>query len=80
MAVCGGVSCILLPSMFVALSKARMASEKGQCHTYSEEADGYVRSEGCGIVILKSIEKVCFHVLKEKNMIKIYIFYNVKVN
>ena len=58
MAICGGVACILSPTTFIALSKARMASEKGQCHTYTENADGYVRSEGCGMMILKNFQKV----------------------
>ncbi|CAH1781999.1 unnamed protein product, partial [Owenia fusiformis] len=57
MAVCGGTNVILTPYMFVNLSKARMASEKGQCHAFSEDADGYIRGEGCGIVILKSVEQ-----------------------
>ena len=58
MAICGGVACILSPLAFIALSKANMASEKGQCHTYTENADGYVRSEGCGMMILKNFQKV----------------------
>ncbi|CAH1799202.1 unnamed protein product [Owenia fusiformis] len=57
MAVCGGTNVILNPYMFVNLAKARMSSEKGQCHAFSEEADGYIRGEGCGIVLLKSVEQ-----------------------
>lgn len=58
MAVAGGVNFILDPETFVHLSSARMASPTGKCHTFSENADGYVRGEGCGIVILKRLEDV----------------------
>ncbi|CAH1793328.1 unnamed protein product [Owenia fusiformis] len=57
MAVCGGTNVLLSPYMFINLSSARMSSEKGQCHAFSEDADGYIRGEGCGIVILKSVEQ-----------------------
>ncbi|XP_061180173.1 uncharacterized protein LOC133188686 [Saccostrea echinata] len=55
MAICGGANVLLSPSTSVALSKARMASRTGKCHTFSQNADGYVRGEGCGIVILKRL-------------------------
>ena len=58
MAICGGVGCIISPTAFISLSKARMASETGQCQTYTENADGYARSEGCGVVILKNLKQV----------------------
>ncbi|KAK9977281.1 hypothetical protein ABG768_019102 [Culter alburnus] len=57
MAVCGGVSCILEPHVFVALSKAKMISPGGTSKPFSSQADGYGRGEGCGIVLLKPLEK-----------------------
>lgn len=57
-AICGGVSSILSPDLFVALSRARMVSPTGQCQAFSENADGYARGEGCGIVILKRLADV----------------------
>ena len=57
-AICGGVSCMLTPDMFIQLSKARMVSPTGQCHTFSDKADGYTRGEGCGVVILKRLKDV----------------------
>ncbi|KAJ8358107.1 hypothetical protein AAFF_G00032850 [Aldrovandia affinis] len=57
MALCGGVSCILEPRVFVALSKAKMISPEGTSKPFSSRADGYGRGEGCGIVLLKPLRK-----------------------
>lgn len=65
MAITGGVNCILDPASFITLSSARMASPTGKCHTFSENADGYARGEGCGIVILKTLKDA----LRDKNKI-----------
>ncbi|KAM4606555.1 phenolphthiocerol/phthiocerol polyketide synthase subunit C-like [Polymixia lowei] len=56
MAVCGGVSCIIEPRVFVALSKAKMISPEGTSKPFSSRADGYGRGEGCGIVLLKPLK------------------------
>lgn len=58
MAVCGGVSCILEPLLFVSLSKAKMISSDGTSKPFSSKADGYGRGEGCGVVLLKPLKKV----------------------
>ncbi|KAH9495215.1 hypothetical protein Btru_015693 [Bulinus truncatus] len=55
MAICGGVNIIISPDIFVHLTNAKMLSPTGQCHAFSELADGYARGEGCGIVILKKL-------------------------
>ncbi|XP_041924765.1 phthioceranic/hydroxyphthioceranic acid synthase [Alosa sapidissima] len=57
MALCGGVSCILEPRVFVALSKAKMISPDGTSKPFSSRADGYGRGEGCGVVLLKPLKK-----------------------
>ncbi|XP_062848387.1 uncharacterized protein pks1 [Trichomycterus rosablanca] len=57
MAFCGGVSCILEPRVFVALSKAKMISPEGTSKPFSKRADGYGRGEGCGIVLLKKLKR-----------------------
>ena len=53
MALAGGVNVILWPEGTVALSKARMMAPDGRCKAFDTRADGFVRSEGCGIVVLK---------------------------
>lgn len=58
MAVCGGVSCIIEPRVFVALSKAKMVSPGGVSQPFSKNADGYGRGEGCGVVLLKPLKNV----------------------
>ena len=58
MAICGGVSSILSPEIFIPLCKARMMSTVGQCQTFCDSADGYARGEGCGVLLLKKLSKV----------------------
>ena len=55
LALAGGVSLILTPDTTLCLSGMRAMSPTGRCHTFSADADGYVRSEGCGVVVLKRL-------------------------
>ncbi|MGD9621705.1 MAG: type I polyketide synthase [Mycolicibacterium sp.] len=54
-ALAGGVNVLLSPVTVVAASRARMLSPVGRCKTFDASADGYVRSEGCGILVLKRL-------------------------
>ena len=54
-ALCGGVNALMLPGLFIALTKLRMLSADGRCKTFDASANGYVRSEGCGLVVLKPL-------------------------
>ena len=55
MALAGGVNVLLSPVTVIAASRARMLSPVGRCKTFDSSADGYVRSEGCGILVLKRL-------------------------
>ena len=51
----GGVNLILSPNTTIMLSKARMMAADGRCKAFDAAADGFVRGEGCGIVVLKRL-------------------------
>lgn len=53
LALAGGVNILLRPDSLINLSRAKALSPDGQCKTFDEKADGYVRSEGCGVLLLK---------------------------
>src|SRR6266496_2993108 len=52
-ALAGGVNAILAPDNMIHFSKAKMLSPDGHCKTFDVSADGFVRGEGCGVVVLK---------------------------
>ena len=54
-ALAGAVNLILSPEVTVAFSKARMLSSDGVCRPFDADANGYVRGEGCGLVMLKRL-------------------------
>ncbi|MFZ0546860.1 MAG: condensation domain-containing protein, partial [Candidatus Promineifilaceae bacterium] len=55
MALVGGVNLLLSPELTIAFSQARMMASDGHCKTFDAKADGYVRGEGCGVVVLKRL-------------------------
>lgn len=56
LALAGGVSLMLSPELHVAFSQAGMLSTSGRCRPFDAEADGYVRGEGVGVVVLKRLD------------------------
>ncbi|MEM6980614.1 MAG: polyketide synthase, partial [Planctomycetota bacterium] len=54
-AIAMGVNVILAPELSVSLSQAGLMSPTRRCHTFAQDADGFVRGEGCGGVLLKRL-------------------------
>ncbi|MBC1262515.1 SDR family NAD(P)-dependent oxidoreductase [Synechococcus sp. BSF8S] len=57
MALVGGVQIIAHPGVQMLFNKAGLLSPDGQCKSFDARANGYVRSEGAGMVLLKPLEK-----------------------
>ncbi len=57
MALAGGVNLLLHPFGFVTFSKASMLSPRGRCRAFDATGDGYVRSEGGALVMLKTLDR-----------------------
>ncbi|WP_040897601.1 type I polyketide synthase [Xenococcus sp. PCC 7305] len=55
-AIAGGVNLMLSPELTQTFSLAGMMAADGRCKTFDAEADGYVRGEGCGVIILKRLD------------------------
>ncbi|MGW6455147.1 SDR family NAD(P)-dependent oxidoreductase [Streptomyces sp. NPDC055078] len=56
LAVTGGVNALLSPRWFDSLGDAGMLSATGRCWSFDGRADGFVRSEGVGAVVLKRLD------------------------
>ncbi len=54
-ALAAGVNLILRPENNIACSRAGMLAPDGRCKTFDASANGFVRSEGCGVVVLKRL-------------------------
>jgi acyl transferase domain-containing protein/SAM-dependent methyltransferase len=54
-ALAGGVNVILVPEITINFCRARMLAPDGRCKAFDASADGYVRSEGCGVLVLKRL-------------------------
>lgn len=55
LAVAGGVNVVLLPEVGESLSQWGMMAPDGRCKTFDARANGFVRAEGCGVVVLKRL-------------------------
>lgn len=55
MALAGGVNMILAPEAHIAFCKMNALSKDGHCKPFDQSANGFIRSEGCGWVVLKRL-------------------------
>src|SRR5439155_20285 len=55
LALAGGVNMILSPDGMIVASKMRLFSADGRCKVFDARADGMVRAEGCGVMVLKRL-------------------------
>ena len=55
LALAGGVNLMLAPDITVALSRAHMMAPDGRCKAFDARADGFVRGEGCGVLVLRRL-------------------------
>ena len=54
-ALAGGVNLLLSPNETISGSRAQMLAPDGHCKTFDASANGYVRAEGCGMIVLKRL-------------------------
>lgn len=55
LAIAAGVNLILGPELLVCLARWGMLAPDGRCKTFDASADGFVRAEGCGVILLKRL-------------------------
>jgi acyl transferase domain-containing protein len=55
LALAGGVNALLTHEVFLAFKQMGALSPTGKCRTFDAAGDGYVRGEGCGLVVLKTL-------------------------
>lgn len=54
-AIVGGVNLLMSPAVFRGFDQSGALSTTGACHAFDADADGFVRGEGCGVVVLKRL-------------------------
>src|SRR6185437_11953328 len=56
LALAGGANVLLAPATMITFASAQMLAPDGKCKTFDAAADGYVRGEGCGVIVIKRLE------------------------
>ncbi len=56
LALAGGANVLLSPATMITFSQSRMLAPDGRCKTFDAAADGYVRGEGCGVIVIKRLD------------------------
>ena len=55
MAIAAGVNVMVLPWLTYIFARSQALSPDGRCKTFDAQANGYVRGEGCGVIVLKRL-------------------------
>src|SRR5699024_8103711 len=55
-AIAGGVNILASPFVTTAFAELGVISPTGKIHAFSDDADGFVRSDGAGVVVLKRVD------------------------
>jgi acyl transferase domain-containing protein/acyl carrier protein len=55
LAIAAGVNTIIIPDWFVSMTRWGMLAPDGRCKAFDQAADGMVRAEGCGVIVLKRL-------------------------
>jgi acyl transferase domain-containing protein/acyl carrier protein len=53
--IAGGINLMLIPEMAEMLATLQVMARDGRCKVFSAEADGFVRAEGCGVIVLRRL-------------------------
>jgi acyl transferase domain-containing protein/NADPH:quinone reductase-like Zn-dependent oxidoreductase/SAM-dependent methyltransferase/NADP-dependent 3-hydroxy acid dehydrogenase YdfG len=61
LALAGGVNVLLDPSGYIGFTKLAMMATHGRCMAFDARGDGFVRSEGVGVIVLKPLEHALAH-------------------
>ncbi len=75
MALAGGVNCLIYPSGFISFSNFGGLAADGKCKAFDALADGFVKSEGAGMILLKPLSKA----IQDKDRIYACV-HNTRVN
>ena len=57
LALAGGVNVLLEPNGYIGFTKLSMLSPDGRCKAFDAKANGFVRSEGAGVIVLKPLQQ-----------------------
>ncbi|MEJ6013213.1 alpha/beta fold hydrolase [Corynebacterium sp. H127] len=57
LAIAGGVNILASPFVSTAFGELGVISPTGKIHAFSDDADGFVRADGIGLVVLKRVEE-----------------------
>lgn len=58
-ALVGGTNVLISPEPWGGFREAGILSQTGCCHAFDKSADGMVRGEGCGVIVLQRLSDAC---------------------